>query len=569
MTRVAVLAVALGALLLIASPASAYWTAGGSGAGIGLVATMPDGNQPSGSVAGQTVTVSWSQSTFLGNRLGTYSGGGYNVKRYAQGSSTALAPNASCATTISGSAATLQCAEASVPYGAWQYTVTPVLNTFTGGESVKSAVVIVATGAPTLSSVTAQNPAPGQPTGAIALSWTAVGGATGYNVYRRTSTGSYDFNSPLNGSTPVTGTTYSDPGSGLTGATTYDYVVRAVAGSPAVESASSNELAATAIARPAAPAGPVTATAQAGGQIGVSWSSVAGVVGYNVYRRTSSGSYDFNSPLNGSTPVTAASYTDTTGVNGTTYFYVIRSVITGALSAQVESFNSSESNGATADSTAPPAPTSVTVNSGGNVLGSAACGFASGTRFINAAGASSVSVTANIAAPETGENVVFSATTPGSTAVTKTVSAGSTAVTTTINVSTLLDGAVTLSARTQDAAGNQSGTTSPTNAIRKDTVSALSGLVYTDNLLGIADTVAGTSECGSVITATEVTGPNPGKTFPVSGTFTVGSGGSFSGFAVDAIFGVVLGVPYSYNFFAADLAGNSSGAVGISGLDHL
>jgi hypothetical protein len=568
--RSAALAVlVIGALALPATPALAFWTAGGSGSGSGLVATMPTGNQPSGSVAGQTVTVAFAQNSFASSPLGTYTGGGYSVKRYAQGSSTALTPNASCATTISGSAATLQCAEASVPYGAWQYSITPVLNTFTGGESTKSAVVTVAPGAPTLSSVTAQNPASGQSTGAIALSWSAVSGATGYNVYRRTSTGSYDFNSPLNGATPVTGTSYSDPGAGLTGGTTYDYVVRATAGSPAVESASSNELGATAIARPSAPAGAVTATALAGAQIGVSWSSVSGVVGYNVYRRTSAGSYDFNSPLNGSTPFSGTSYTDTTTVNGTTYFYVIRSVITGAGSAQVESFNSSESNGATADNVAPPAPTSVTVGSGGSVLGSATCGFASGTRFINNAGKGSVSVTANIAAPESGENVVLSATTPGSTAVTKTVAAGSTSVVTTMDLSTLLDGVVTLTARTQDAAGNQSATTGPTNAIRKDTVSSLSGLVYTDNLLGFADTVAGTSECGSVITATEVTGPNPGKTFPVSDTFTVGSGGSFSGFAVDAIFGVVLGVPYSYNFFAADLAGNSSGAVNISGFDHL
>jgi hypothetical protein len=545
-----------------ASPASAWWSADGSGSGSGLAATMPTANQPSASVSGQTVTVTWTQSSFQGSPLGSYVGGGYTLTRYAQGSASGATPNADCATTISGATATLQCVEADVPYGTWQYSATPVLGTFTGGEGPKSTTVSVAPAAPALTTVTAQNPASEQATGGIQLSWSAVSGATGYNIYRRAASGSYDYTSPLNGATPYTGTTYSDPGAGLTGGTPYSYVVRAVAGSPAVESTSSGELSATAIARPAAPGGGVGATAAAGGNVNVSWSAVSGVAGYNVYRRSSAGSYDFGAPLNGATPFSGTTYLDASATNGTTYFYTVRSVIIGAESAQVESAASAESNSATSDSSPPPAPSSVTVDSGGNVLSAASCGRAAGTRFINNAGETAVSVTATIAAPEAGETVLFSATTPGSTAVTATVTPVSTSVSASLNLGNLLDGTVTLTAQTQDLAGNLSATTVPTNAIVKDVVAAaLSGLAYTDNLLTMADTIGGSSECGATITAVETAGPNVGKTFPTLGTFSVGASGTFSGFTVDA----ASLRAYGYDVTATDLAGNPSAPVAISG----
>jgi hypothetical protein len=535
--------------------AGAYWPATGLGSGSGLVASMPAGNQPSGAAAGQNVTVSWTQSSFLSGLLGSFSGGGYTVARYAASGSTPVTTQASCAGTISGAAASLQCVEAGVPYGAWQYSVTPVLGaSFTGAESARSATVTVATAAPSLTAATAQNPATGDTTGAISLAWGTVSGATGYNVYRRTSAGSFDFNSPLNGATPVSATTYSDPGTGLTGGTTYFYVVRALAGSPAVESASSNAQSATAIARPAAPAGAVTATATAGAQIGVTWSSVSGVAGYNVYRRTSAGAYNFASPLNGATPVTPTSYTDTTGVNGTTYLYTVRAVITGAAGAQVESANSAESNSATADSSPPPAPTAVSVTSGGNVLGALTCTIASGTRYINNAGKASVGVTATIAAPEAGQTVVFSATSPGSTPVTATVAAGSTSVSTSLNLTSLLDGTVTLTARTKDSAGNLSATLAPTNTIIKDVVAgALSNLNYVDRVLS-ADQITGTSECGATVLAH--------RTVPGSSNFSlvVGSGGTFTlNVAASAL------AAYSYDVTATDLAGNASAIIVVSG----
>lgn len=545
------------AVLLMAAPVAAYWHAGGTGSGSATAATMPTAAQPAGSVSGQSVTLTWAQSTFRSGFLGTFTGGGYSITRYAAAGSTPITPNSACASVISGSAASLQCVEASVPYGAWQYAVTPVLGTFTGTTGSRSATITVAPAAPVLSA-SAQNPATGQSNGDVNLSWGAVTGATGYNLYRRASAGAYNFASPVNGATPLTATSYADAGSGLTGGGTYDYVVRAVAGSPGVESVSSNESAATVIARPAAPPGAVTATAMAGAQIDVTWSAVSGVAGYNVYRRTSAGSYNFASPLNGGTVFTGTTYHDTTGANGTSYLYTVRSVITGAAGAQVESTGSAESSAATADSTAPAAPSAVTITSGGSVKSGTSCGVTSGTRYINAAGQASVSVTATIATPEAGETVVFSATTPGSTPVTPSpVAAGSTSVTTSLNLSSLLDGTVTLTAATRDAAGNVSATAGPANVVIKDVVgAALSNVTYNNAALPLlADSMSGTSECGAAISATE-TSPHNGNTY----SMTISSGSTFS-LTIDAL----SLTSYSYNVTATDLAGNPSAIFVLSG----
>lgn len=350
------------ATLAAASPAIGYWNVGGTGSGAGAADTLAAGNQPAASVSGQTVTVSWAQTAFRSTPLGGYGGGGYAIKRYPTAGGASVTPNTTCDTTISGVTATLSCLESAVPIGSWRYTVTPQLNSWTGAESTMSVSVDVGPPAPTLTSVVAENPPAGSTPGSIQLTWGAATGATGYNVYRRTLSGAYDFASPLNGATPLTTTTYSDPGSGLIGGMAYAYVVRAVAGT--LQSADSNERSATAIARRAAPTG-VTATPAPAGRIDVTWSSAAGAAGYNVYRRLSTGAYDYAAPLNGATPATGTSYGDTTAANGTTYLYVVRSVVDGAGGSQVESVDSAESAGATADSTS---PTSVTLTNPGSPL---------------------------------------------------------------------------------------------------------------------------------------------------------------------------------------------------------
>lgn len=81
--------------------------------------------------------------------------------------------------------------------------------------------------------------------GKITLYWEGVAGATGYNVYRRVSTGAVASTAPVNGDTPVGeisypgGSTYMFTDSGLTNGVEYFYTVRAVRS--CAESASSNE----------------------------------------------------------------------------------------------------------------------------------------------------------------------------------------------------------------------------------------------------------------------------------------------------------------------------------------
>ena len=60
--------------------------------------------------------------------------------------------------------------------------------------------------------------------------------------------------------------------------------------------------------------------------VGLSWtpSTTSGVVGYNVYRGTTSGG-ESSTPLN-STPVTGATFTDQSVTAGTTYYYVVTAV---------------------------------------------------------------------------------------------------------------------------------------------------------------------------------------------------------------------------------------------------
>ena len=83
----------------------------------------------------------------------------------------------------------------------------------------------------------------------INLSWTApVGPVTGYNVYRGTTPGGESTN-PLNGSTPVTTTTYSD--ATVSPGTTYYYTVTAVYGTAG--STASNEASALDLSGPDGP----------------------------------------------------------------------------------------------------------------------------------------------------------------------------------------------------------------------------------------------------------------------------------------------------------------------------
>lgn len=90
--------------------------------------------------------------------------------------------------------------------------------------------------------------------------------------------------------------------------------------------------------RPQSPTNLATGTVT-GGSVALSWTASisSDVVGYNVYRATSSGGYTPGTPLI-SLPPGTLTYTDTSVASGTTYYYVVTAVIANNL----ESTNSNE-----------------------------------------------------------------------------------------------------------------------------------------------------------------------------------------------------------------------------------
>ncbi len=154
----------------------------------------------------------------------------------------------------------------------------------------------------------------------VDLSWDAVTGAAGYNVYRSESAGG-PYTKVTD--TPVADTTYADTSTAED--TTYYYVVRAVDDAGQESDNSAEATISTVYPAPAAPAN-LQGTAASDTQVDLSWDAVPSthVVGYNVYRSDSeTGTY---SKLNGASPETGTTYSDTTAAASTSYWYVVRAV---------------------------------------------------------------------------------------------------------------------------------------------------------------------------------------------------------------------------------------------------
>ena len=154
--RVMLLAVLVGALLAGQGTAWAAWQAAGAGTGAGRATALGTAPAPGVSVSGgDDVTVSIAQTSFKGQLLGAYSGGGWRVNRYDNaGTPQTQTSGSTCAGLVSGSAATLTCSEANVPEGNWRYAATPSLGAWRGTEGTRTSVTIN-TGAPTLVSLQA------------------------------------------------------------------------------------------------------------------------------------------------------------------------------------------------------------------------------------------------------------------------------------------------------------------------------------------------------------------------------------------------------------------------------
>jgi hypothetical protein len=121
--------------LLLAPLAGGAWLTTGLGNGSARAESLPTGSVPTASALLQDVTVSWAAASFPGGAPVS----GYRIRRYntITGVEGAVLPG--CAGTVLATS----CVENNVPLGIWQYTVTPAQGLWNGGESARSANVIV------------------------------------------------------------------------------------------------------------------------------------------------------------------------------------------------------------------------------------------------------------------------------------------------------------------------------------------------------------------------------------------------------------------------------------------
>jgi len=250
------------------------------------------------------VALSWSASTGAAT---------YTVKR----STTSGTGFATVASSLTGTSYT----DTGVTNGTTYYYVVTATNT--AGESAVSAQA-AATPASSGSTLAAPTNLKATVTSYVYLTWTGVSGATTYTVKRSTTSGT-GYTKVGSG---ITGQNYFD--FGVSSGTTYYYVVSAVnstgesANSAQVSTGASNPT-------PTAPAAPTGLQATAGnGQVSLTWAASSGATGYNVKRSTTSGS-GYAAVATGL--ATGTSYTDTSVVNGTTYYYVVTATNTSGESA--------------------------------------------------------------------------------------------------------------------------------------------------------------------------------------------------------------------------------------------
>jgi fibronectin type 3 domain-containing protein len=149
----------------------------------------------------------------------------------------------------------------------------------------------------------------------VSLSWTAVSGATDYEVWRNA--GASCTGATVVVSTTGGATTYNN--TGLTVGTQYSYLVKAK--NTCGTSGNGSCATTTTLATPAVPTG-LTATGTCSGN-DLSWGNVSGATSYNVLRGATCGGV-----AQIASGVATTAYSDTTATSGVTYFYAVQAVNT-------------------------------------------------------------------------------------------------------------------------------------------------------------------------------------------------------------------------------------------------
>lgn len=206
-----------------------------------------------------------------------------------------------------------------------------------------SAAVPSAPSAPTIQSAIAGD-------AHVSITWNSVSGATGYKIFKSTTSGSYG-----TALATVGGSVNNYDATGLYNGTTYYFVVKA--SNDGGDSFNSNEI--SAMPQIEAPGAPVLQSASSGdGYVNITWSGVAGSTGYKVYASTTPGNY-----ISPATTVAGAVFScDVTGLtNGITYYFAVKATNPGgdsAFSNEINAMPKVEAPGA------PIAPTGVTATGG-------------------------------------------------------------------------------------------------------------------------------------------------------------------------------------------------------------
>jgi hypothetical protein len=129
-----VLALVAVIVFALVSTATAAWQAGSAvnSKGSAKTMTVPQGATPTAVVAGDAVTVTWTATT-------SPPATGYTVKVYDASSHIARPIGAGCSGIVTAS----PCTETGVPGGTWEYSATPLVDAWVGGESARSGPVTV------------------------------------------------------------------------------------------------------------------------------------------------------------------------------------------------------------------------------------------------------------------------------------------------------------------------------------------------------------------------------------------------------------------------------------------